>query len=54
MPQIAEFFNVSVDYLLGNENTNDFTYAMYNELTHDLSEEKIDQLKKYADFLRQS
>ena len=54
LPQIAEFFNVSVDYLLGNENTNDFTYAMYNELTHDLSEEKIDQLKKYADFLRQS
>ena len=57
LPKIAEFFGVSVDYLLGNENssvTNDFTYALYNEITHDLSQDQIDQLKKYADFLRNS
>lgn len=59
LPKIAEFLNVSVDYLLGNEpyenaETLEFTYALYNEMTHDLSQEQINQLKKYADFLRNS
>ena len=55
LPEIAEFFNVSTDYLAGKENLateKDFTYALYNEMTHDLSDEKIAQLKQYADFLR--
>lgn len=55
LPKIAEFFNVSVDYLLGKETptvNNDFTYALYNEITHDLSQEEITQLKQFADFLR--
>ena len=55
LPKIAEFFDVSVDYLLGKETPateNDFTYALYNELTHDLSEDHIQQLKQFADFLR--
>ena len=51
LPKIAEFFGVSVDYLLGKEG-NDFTYALYNELAHDLSEEQLQQLKQFADFLR--
>ena len=56
LPKIAEFFDVSVDYLLGNEKqvNNDFTYALYNELAHDLSEDQIQQLKQFADFLRNS
>ena len=57
LPKIAEFFNVSVDYLLGKETPtteNNFTYALYNELAHDLSEEDIQQLKQFADFLRNS
>lgn len=57
LPKIAEFFDVSVDFLLGKETTaneNDFTYALYNELTHDLSQEQIEQIKKFADFLRNS
>ena len=57
LPKIAEFFGVSVDYLLGNEIQsieNNFTYALYNELAHDLSEEQIQQLKQFADFLRNS
>lgn len=57
LPQIAEFFDVSVDYLLGKESPtveNNFTYALYNELAHDLSEEQIQQLKQFADFLRNS
>ena len=58
LPKIAEFFGVSVDYLLGKETyenveTLEFTYALYNEITHDLSQEQIDQLKTYAEFLRQ-
>ena len=57
LPKIAEFFDVSVDYLLGREvhtNNNDFTYALYNELAHDLSQEQLQQLKQFADFLRNS
>ena len=55
LPKIAEFFGVSVDYLLGKEThmiENNFTYALYNELAHGLSEEEIQQLKQFADFLR--
>lgn len=55
LPKIAEFFGVSVDYLLGKESPvaeNDFTYALYNEIAHDLSAEQIQQLKQFADFLR--
>lgn len=76
LPQIAEFFNVSIDYLVGRtskqedleenyhkerltdgkntlNNDNDFTYAAYNELTHNLTPHQIEQLKNFADFLRQ-
>lgn len=57
LPKIAEFFDVSVDYLLSNEEQEttlppNFTYALYDEITHDLTEEQIEQLKKFADFLR--
>ena len=55
LPQIAEFFGVSVDYLLGKETPaieNNFTYALYNELAHDLSSEQIQLLKQFANFLR--
>ena len=57
LPKIAEFFDVSVDYLIGKEssaNESNFTYALYNELAHDLSDEQINQLKQFADFLRNS
>ena len=57
LPKIAEFFGVSVDYLLGKESPvaeNDFTYALYDEIAHDLSAEQIQQLKQFADFLRNS
>ena len=57
LPKIAEFFGVSVDYLLGKETPNaenNFTYALYNELTHNLSDEQLEQLKQFADFLRNS
>ena len=55
LPQISEFFGVSVDYLLGREtpnSENNFTYALYNELTHNLSDDQLEQLKQFAEFLR--
>ena len=55
LPKIAEFFGVSVEYLLGKDTPtteNNFTYALYNEITHDLSQEQIEQIKKFAEFLR--
>lgn len=53
LPKIAEFLGVSVDCLLGKmSSTSDYTYALYNEITHNLSQEQIEQIKNFADFLR--
>lgn len=61
---VADYFNVSVDYLLGNAETkketpdesdvtfDDFTYALYNE-SKELSEEKKQQLLEMAKFFKQ-
>lgn len=57
LPEIAEFLGVSVDYILNKESVdaeNNFTYPLYYELTRDLSESQIQQLKQFADFLRNS
>ena len=57
LPEIAEFLGVSVDFILNKESVdaeNNFTYPLYYELTHDLSESQIQQLKQFADFLRNS
>ena len=53
LPKIAEFFDVSVDFLLGKEKPKaSFKYAFYDEITHNLTPQQIEQLKTYADFLR--
>ena len=55
LPKIADFLGVSIDSLLGKDDSlseNSFTYALYDELAHDLSEEQLKQLKQFADFLR--
>lgn len=57
LPKIAEFLGVSVDFLLGKETStteSSFTYALYEELAHDLSDEQLQQLKQFANFLRNS
>lgn len=60
--KIADYFGVSVDYLLGNEpkektpaeadvSFDDFTYALHNE-TKELSEEKKQELLEMARFFK--
>ena len=55
--KIASFFEVTTDYLLGNDDTKfptpDYTYAAYDELTRELNPEQIKQLVDFANFLRQ-
>ncbi len=65
LQKLAEYFNVSVEYLLNGEEKaptdnderkddfgfNDFTYAMHNE-TKDLPQEKKDMLLEMARFLK--
>lgn len=61
LKSLSLLFNVSTDYLLGNEKKtpaeadvtfDDFTYALHNE-SKELSEEKKQQLLEMARFLRQ-
>ncbi len=54
--KLADFFGVTVDYLLGRDTTeqepvDDFTYALYNE-TKELSGEDKQQLINMARFLK--
>lgn len=64
--KIAEYFGVSVDYLLGNEQKekpsgkaegqeitfDDFTYALHNE-TKELTEENKEKLLEMARFFKE-
>lgn len=64
--KIADYFGVSVDYLLGNEQKekpaaksdelditfDDFTYALHNE-THELTEENKQKLLEMARFFKE-
>ena len=63
MKKIADYFGVSVDYLLGNEEKpvtqksdeltfDDFTYALHNE-TKELTEENKQKLLEMAKFFKQ-
>lgn len=64
LPQIADYFGVSVDYLLGNEektpaNTgervisdDDIMFALWGDTT-DVDEDDLDDVKRYAAFVRE-
>ena len=54
LPEIADFFGVPVYALLGKNANDNFTFAMYSEITHDLTPDKLEQLRKYAEFLREN
>ena len=49
--KLVQCFSVLDNIILGKEENN-FTYALYDELAHDLSKEQLQQLKQFADFLR--
>lgn len=61
MKKIAEYFNVSVEYLLGEKKSpaetenkitfDDFTYAMYNH-SADLTDEEKKMLLEMAEFMK--
>ena len=60
MKKIADYFGVTVDYLLGEEKDstekpdityNDFTYAMYNH-SGDLTDEEKKMLLEMAEFMK--
>lgn len=60
LPQIAEYFNVTVDELLGNKPAqnsditfDDFTYALHNE-TKDLTDEQKQSLLDMARIFKQA
>lgn len=50
--KIADFFDVSVDYLLGRTNIKEPIQKITKEDTADLSPESQEDLKKYIDLLR--
>ena len=53
LPQIAEFFNISVDELLDREEKTDnekLSFALYG--TSDVDEEVLDDVRKYAQIAR--
>lgn len=64
LSEIANYFNVSVDYLLGNEektpaNTgeriisdDDIMFALWGDTT-DVDEDDLDDVKRYAAFVRE-
>ena len=60
--KIAEYFNVTVDYLLGNEKTDstavidsdeNLKFALWGEDVDDITSEMIDDVRKFAQFIRE-
>lgn len=53
LPQIAEFFNMSIDELLGKEEQTDnekLSFALFG--TSDVDDEVIEDVRKYAEIAR--
>ena len=53
--KICDYFNLPHNYFDSDKQESeftDFTYAAYDELTHDLTPVQLEQLKTYAEFLR--
>jgi transcriptional regulator with XRE-family HTH domain len=48
----AKFFDVSIDYLLGESNVRHHTETLAFHTTEDLTEEELEQIKLYIKFLR--
>lgn len=48
----AKFFDVSIDYLLGESNVRHQHDVLAFHTTEDLTEEEIEEVKKYIEFLK--
>lgn len=60
LPQIAEFFNVSADYLLGKEKSptanSDETlmFALYGDDNKDITPDMLNEVRAFAKFVREN
>jgi len=52
LKSFAKFFDVSVDYLLGETNVRNYTETLAFHTTEDLTEEELEQVKQYIKFLK--
>lgn len=52
LTQLAKYYSVSVDYLLGNTYVRNHTETLAFHTTEDLTEEELEQIKQYIKFLR--
>ena len=48
----AKFFDISVDYLLGETNLRNYPDTLAFHTTEDLTEEEIEEVRKYIEFLK--
>jgi transcriptional regulator with XRE-family HTH domain len=48
----SKFFDISVDFLLGETNVRHHTDTLAFHATEDLTEEELEQIKQYIKFLR--
>lgn len=62
LTRIAEYFNVSVDSLLGKEDTefstekeiadSDIKFALFGDVAEHIPDEKLQEVKKFAEFIK--
>lgn len=59
LSKIADYFNVSVDYLLGNEeqkqasvSDNDIKFALFGEVADEIPDEKLQEVKNFAKYIK--
>jgi transcriptional regulator with XRE-family HTH domain len=52
LTELANYYSVSVDYLLGNTNIRNHIDTLAFSTTGDLSEEEIEEVRKYINYLK--
>ena len=52
LKQIADFFGVTTDYLLGKETELDNISVAFSSITEGLSKEQVEDVKRYIEFLK--
>lgn len=52
LQRLADFFDVSIDYLLCKTNVRHHTETLAFHTTEDLTEEELEEVKKYIEFLK--